>query len=151
MLSINDNESDRISVGMKSYQPKNQMPQRGVGRDYFSVIGGQKPSANENQDAQSSKTLKVRSMSSKKLRPVNYMKPSWKLDKNTLHAQSLQFNQGLSYVMVKGQVQPSEKYIYKSMMPYTNAQQFQSVQIKSSKDRHSLLLQQVEAQQSQHN
>ena len=53
--------------------------------------------------------------------------------------------------MVKGKVQPSEKYIYKSMMPYTNAQQFQSVQVKSSKDRHSLILQQVEAQQTQLN
>lgn len=52
------------------------------------------------------------------------MKPSWKDDKNTLRAQSLQFNRGLSYVMIKGKVQPSEKYIYKSMMPYTNAQQF---------------------------
>jgi len=63
-------------------------------------------------------------MSSKKMRSVNYLKPAWKEDKNTLKAQSLQFNKGLSYVMVKGKVQPSEKYIYKSMMPYTNAQQF---------------------------
>ena len=63
-------------------------------------------------------------MSTKKLRKVDYLKPSWKEDKNALRAQSLQFNRGLSYVMIKGKVQPSEKYIYKSMMPYTNAQQF---------------------------
>ena len=48
--------------------------------------------------------MNVRSMSTKKLKPVNYMKPSWKDDKNALRAQSLQFDRGLSYVMVKGKV-----------------------------------------------
>ena len=57
MLSINDAESDRLSVGLQSNQ-------RGIGRDYFSVIGGPKTIDHGLSDAQSSKTLKVvRSMS----------------------------------------------------------------------------------------
>lgn len=40
MMSINDAESDRMSVGIKS-----QVPQRGMGRDYFSVIGAQRQPA----------------------------------------------------------------------------------------------------------
>ena len=97
MMNI-DNDSDRLSVGIKS-----QMPKR-MGRDYFSVIGGVQPSIQDEMDKQSFKTMNVRSMSTKKLKPVNYMKPSWKDDKNALRAQSLQFDRGLSYVMVKGKV-----------------------------------------------
>jgi len=63
-------------------------------------------------------------MSTKKLRPINYLKSQVDRDRNPMKAQSLQFNQGLSYVMVKGKVQPSEKYIYKKMLPYTGAQNF---------------------------
>ena len=131
MMNINDADSDKMSISLKSQIQKPRM-----GRDYFSVIGHPNAAITDETDRQSSKTLNARSMSTKKFKPINYMKPSWKDDKNTLRAQSLQFNRGLSYVMIKGKVQPSEKYIYKSMMPYTNAQQFQSVQIKSSKDRH---------------
>jgi len=55
-------------------------------------------------------------------------------------SQSLQFNQGLSFVMVKGKVQPSEKYINKMMLPYTAAQKYTSMSIKSSLNRHFLIL-----------
>ena len=100
MLNINDDESDRLSIGVQSHMPK----QRGIGRDYFSVIGGARPAATDETDRISSKTLNVRSMSTKRIKPVNYDKPSWKEDKNALRAQSLQFNKGLSYVMIKGKV-----------------------------------------------
>ena len=49
--------------------------------------------------------------------------------------------------MVKGKVQPSENYIYNKMLPYTGAQQFKSVHIKSTQNRHQLLLQQVQPEQ----
>lgn len=49
--------------------------------------------------------------------------------------------------MVKGRVQPSEKYISKSMMPYTNAQKYQSIQIKSSTSRHQLVISEMKANQ----
>ena len=44
--------------------------------------------------------------------------------------------------MVKGKVQPSEKYIYKNMLPYTSAQNYQSIAVKSSTNRHHLVLKQ---------
>ena len=53
----------------------------------------------------------------------------------------MKFNQGLSFVSVKGKVQPSEKYIYKQMLPYTNAQSFASVQVKTSANRHFMIMQ----------
>ena len=59
-------------------------------------------------------------MSTKKLRPIIYGSKS--TDKRKVKAQSLNFNSSLSYVMIKGKVEASESYIYKNMLPYTNAQ-----------------------------
>ena len=57
---------------------------------------------------------------------------------------SYKFDQPLTYVMVKGKVQPSEKYIYKNMLPYTNANKFQSMRIKTTgNNRNALILQEM--------
>ena len=55
---------------------------------------------------------------------------------NRSDGQNLHFKQGLTYVMVKGKVQPSEKYIYRNMLPYTNVNSFSQVQIRASQSRH---------------
>lgn len=67
MLSINDGESDKLSTstGLKSH-----LPQRGIGRDYFSVIGAKKVAYTEETERRSMRTINHRSMSSKKIRPI---------------------------------------------------------------------------------
>ena len=47
--------------------------------------------------------------------------------------------------MVKGRAQPSEKYIFKQMLPYTAADKLSTVQIKSSASRHNVLVQTASA------
>ena len=67
----------------------------------------------------------ARSMSSHKLKPITLvkrgdtMRSSKQGTDNAARTQSLHFKGGLTYVMIKGKVQPSEKYIYKNMLPYT--------------------------------
>jgi hypothetical protein len=107
----------------------------------YSSIGG-----GDQDDKQSFKSAMVRSMSHKRLKPIGGVGLRSVVENgkaNALRAQSLHFNGGLSYVMVKGKVQPSEKYIYKQMLPYTNVQGFSSLQVKSSTTRHKLLLSQM--------
>ena len=82
-----------------------------------------------------------KSNSAKKLLPIN-SKLDIKERKNRKLTQSLMFNQGLTFVLRKGKALPTEKYISNSMMPYT-AMDYQSVQVKSNKNRQALTLSQI--------
>ena len=71
----------------------------------------------------SPKTLNVKSHSARKHKDDSKSKleyRSHKLNKRN----SIEINSSLTYVMVKGKVQPSEKYIYKGLTPYTNNQPY---------------------------
>ena len=59
---------------------------------------------------------------------------------NAESSQNLQFMNKLTYVLVKGKMQPSEKYIKTSMMPYNNA----TVKIKPNNSRKALYLQKIQ-------
>ena len=101
MMSEIDRGSE-ISAGMHSAMTR---PQPALAGDYYSSLGDQLQ-RRPNDDNQSVRTLNVRSLSNQKLKPINYVRSSKDktLEKNANRAQSLQFNQGLSYVMIKGKV-----------------------------------------------
>ena len=60
----------------------------------------------------------MKSVSAKKLQPIA-SKSELRAKKNTRMTQSLLFNQNLTFVMRKGKVVPTEKYVSSYMMPYT--------------------------------
>lgn len=67
----------------------------------------------------------MKSVSAKKLQPIA-SKSELRAKKNTRMTQSLLFNQNLTFVMRKGKVVPTEKYVSSYMMPYTSMD-YQSV------------------------
>ena len=107
----------------------------GVNLDNQEVLS-YKGAGNDHEKLSIKSSSMVRSISHKKLEPLVYKGPPEAKLTNTLRTQSLHFDRGLSYVMIKGKVRPSENYIYKQMLPYTNVQGFQSLQVKSSSSRH---------------
>ena len=144
---------DNLSKGPRSVMPPPRaqiLAQQHLMSEQYSQMGPSGIQNIEDFDKRSFQSAMTRSVSTKKLKPINHPSGS-KLasaqQSKTLRAQSLHFNRGLSYVMVKGKVQPSEKYIYRQMLPYTNADKFQQIQVKSSISRHQLLLKEMPAPQ----
>ena len=84
----------------------------------------------------------MKSVSAKKLKPI-HSKVDLKDKKKQKMTQSLVFNQGLTFVMRKGKVVPTEKYVSSYMMPYTSME-YQSVQLKSDANRKAIMLQEME-------
>ena len=72
---------------------------------------------------ESPRTLKVKSLSARREKDDEKSKLEFRSNKMVKRATSISINSGLTYVMVKGKVQPSEKYIYKGLTPYTNTYQ----------------------------
>ena len=72
---------------------------------------------------ESPNTLKVKSLSARRKEDSKSML-EYRSNKVVKRATSISINSGLTYVMVKGKVQPSEKYIYKGLTPYTNTQPY---------------------------
>ena len=106
---------------------------------YFSEFGDQAAE----MEMQSLQSHGLKSVSGKKLKPLFTEKKAAMERKSRKMTQSLLFNQGLTFVLRKGKVVPTEKYVSSYMMPYTSMD-YQSVQLRSNVNRHAIHLQQLE-------
>ena len=105
------------------YNPANSIGRGGHNvNKYYSEVGDHAAE----MDMQSLQSHGLKSVSGKKLKPLFTNKKDAMDKKNRKMTQSLMFNQSLTFVLRKGKVVPTEKYVSSYMMPYTSMD-YQSV------------------------